>query len=146
MRTVTFRFAHLAAMRLGAEERAEHTRMGEGLFDALYRWPGPAWSLIDGGGTILGCFGMLLAKRDGIVWAVLSDDARANRFGLCRAARRQLEHVEQMMLADHIYAAVRKGYAPGRRWLQHLDFRHDGDFQAGSQQYERYRKWPAPQQ
>ena len=140
MRTVPFEFQHLAAVELGAEEQVEYKRFGLGLFGGLAEWQGPTFSLTDNGGRILGCFGMLVAGRDGVLWAVLSDEARASPFGLHRAAKCHLDWVERMFPTNRILTAVRDGFDPGRRWITRLGFTHEGDFQLGNERYERYVK------
>jgi hypothetical protein len=141
MLAIPFRSWHLTELELGAEERTQFLRAGSDMFSALSDWQGPAWSLVGDRGRILGCFGMLVHGGTGVLWAVLSDEARANRFGLHRTARRQLALVERLVPTDRLLAAVRAGFGPGRRWLVHLGFTHDCDFELGNERYERYVKW-----
>jgi len=143
---IPFHPEHLAAVELGAEEQLEYALLGSGLFSALSEWQGPAWSLTDDGDRILGCIGMLVADRDGVLWAVLSDEARARPFGLHRAAKRYLERVERTIPTGRILSTVRHGFEPGRRWMTRLGFTHDGDFQLGNERYERYVRWAHQQQ
>jgi len=141
MRAIPFRAWHLGELELGAEERMQYARVGAAMFGGLSCWCGPAWSLIGDHGRLLGCLGMLVNDRNGVLWAVLSDQARANRFGLHRIAKRQLSQTERLIAVDRILAAVRVGYEPGRRWLKHLGFTHDCDFDLGNERYRRYVKW-----
>jgi len=140
MMTIPFHPGHLAAVELGAEERMECALLGSGLFSALAELQGPAWSLTDDSERILGCFGMLVVDREGVLWAVLSDEARASPIGLHRAAKRHLDWVERTFPTDRILTAVRDRFDPGRRWIRRLGFTHDGDFQLGNARYERYVK------
>lgn len=140
MLTIPFQLWHLGELDFGAEEHAQFTRMGSDMFGALEGWDGPAWSLLGDHGRLLGCFGMVVHGRDGIIWAVLSDEARANPFGLHRAAKRRLADVESLVSPNRMMAAVRTGFAPGRHWITHLGFRHEGSFEAGNERYERYVK------
>jgi len=141
MRAIPFRTWHLARLDLGAEERMQYARAGTGMFGAIFVWQGPAWSLVGDRGHVLGCFGMLVDGRTGVVWAVLSDEARANRFGLHRAAKRRLAEVERSIPIDCMIASARAGFGPGHRWLKHLGFAHDCEFELGNETYERYVKW-----
>jgi len=140
MRAVPFRTWHLAGLELGAEERMQYARAGTGMFGAIFVWQGPAWSLVGDRGNVLGCFGILVDGRTGVVWAVLSDEARANRFGLHRAVQRRLADVERLIPLDRLLAAVRGGFGPGCRWLEHLGFKRDGSFEVDGERYERYVK------
>lgn len=141
MRAISFQPWHLAELELGAEERVQYARAGTDMFGALSKWHGPAWSLVGDHGRIVGCVGMLAVRRDGVLWAVLSDEARANRFGLHRTALRLLERAERLVAADRILAAVRSSFDPGRRWLIRLGFTLQCDFQVSNERYERYVKW-----
>lgn len=140
MLTVPFQLWHLTELELGAEEQLQYAGMGSEMFGALASYDGPAWSLLGDHGRILGCFGMVIQGRDGILWAVLSDEARANPFGLHRAAKRRLALVESLVSLDRILAAVRTRFAPGRHWITHFGFRHEGSFVVCDEQYERYAK------
>lgn len=142
MQTKPFVPAHLSGLKLGVAEQEQHALLGPLMFGALQEWTGPAWSLIGDDDSILGCFGLLLAGGRGILWAALSDAARANRFGLHRAARRHLEQAERLIPDGPILAAVRSGYEPGRRWVRHLGLNYDGELPIGPERYERYVKWP----
>ncbi len=146
MRTIPFHRSHVAELDLGAEERRQYAQLGPAMFDALDEWDGPAWSLVAETDRIVGCFGMLLTCGEGVLWAALSDQARANRFGLHRAARRCLACVEGLIPAGRVLTAVRRGHDPGRRWVRHLGFSRAGDLQVGNERYERYVKWVHPQQ
>jgi hypothetical protein len=141
MMTVPFHPRHLAAVELGAEERAEFALFGPDLFRVLADGRGPASSLVDDDGRVLGCFGMHLAGREGVLWAVLSDEARARPFGLHRAARRHLARVERLGLTQHIRTVVRHGFEAGQHWITRLGFAYDGDIEMRNQRYRRYVKW-----
>ncbi len=140
MRTVPFEFQHLAAVKLGAEERVEYARFGPGLFGILAAPQGPACTLVGKNDHILGCFGMHAAGRDGVVWAVLSDEARARPFGLHRAAKSHLDRVERLCRTDRILTVVRDGYEAGQRWITCLGFTYDGDIEVSNLRYRRYVK------
>lgn len=140
MLAIPFRLSHLAQLEFGTEEQTQDARVGCDMFGALADRRGPAWSLVGDRGRIVGCFGMLVEGRCGIVWAVLSDEARANRFGLHRAARRALDQAERLCRINRTLAAVRMDFQPGHRWIRHLGFTRDGDFELGNERYERYVK------
>ena len=139
--TIPFCPVHLRAVDLGAEERAEYARFGPALFGALATCEGPAVSLLDHSGRILGCLGMHAVGREGVVWAVLSDEARSRPFGLHRAARRHLERVERLGLADRMLTVVRDGYEVGQNWIVRLGFTYDGNIKVNDLTYRRYVKW-----
>jgi hypothetical protein len=141
MMTIPFHREHLAAVELGAEEQVEYARFGPGLFGALAEWQGPACSLVGNRGQILGCFGMHAVGREGVVWAVLSDEARARPFGLHRAAKGHLDKVERLGLTDRILTVVRDGHDAGQRWITRLGFTYDGDIEVSNLHYRRYVKW-----
>ncbi|UCH75186.1 MAG: hypothetical protein JSU82_04900 [Rhodospirillales bacterium] len=140
MITLPFRLSHLGEIALGREELLQQACFGSSMFGALDRWPGPAWSLADGSGRILGCLGALLIRDGAVLWAVLSDAARANRYGLHRAARCQLDLVERTVPAKCMLTAVRTGFEPGHRWVSRLGFARHGGFEIDNQLYERYVK------
>lgn len=138
MITIPFDVRHLTDLDLGAEERRGYGRLGTEMFDALDQYDGAAWSLLGEDGRIVGCFGMLAVAGTGVLWAVLSDQARANRYGLHRAAKRRLAQAQQLIPVHRMLAAVRRDFEPGRRWVMRLGFTHDGEFSAANEQYERY--------
>lgn len=140
MRAIPYDERHLTALDLGTEERRGFDRFGTKMFDALKQCGGPAWSLVEDDGRIVGCFGMLAVAGNGVLWAVLSDQARANHYGLHRAAKRQLAQAQQLIPVRRIVAAVRREYEPGRRWVMRLGFTYDGEFAVAGEQYERYVK------
>lgn len=141
MMTMPFHPRHLAAVELGAEERAEYALFGPDLFRVLAEGQGPASSLVDGDGRILGCFGMHVVGREGVLWAVLSDEVRTRPFSLHRAARRQLDRVERLGRTGRILTVVRDGFEAGQRWITHLGFAYDGGIEVKNQRYRRYVKW-----
>lgn len=141
MMTVPFHREHLAVLELGAEEQMEYAQFGPGMFDTLSTGRGPAYSLVGNAGQILGCFGMHAVGRDGVVWAVLSDEARARPVGLHRAAKDHLDRVEQLGLTDRILTFVRDGHDAGQRWITRLGFAFDSDIEVGNLLYRRYVKW-----
>ena len=141
MLTIPFCPAHLRAVDLGAEERAEYARFGPALFGGLAKCEGLALSLADGSGRILGCLGMQPVGREGVVWAVLSDEARSRPFGLHRAARRHLDRVERLGLADRMLTFVRDGHEVGQNWIARLGFTDSGTIKMNDLTYRRYVKW-----
>ena len=140
MITIPFELRHLTDLELGAEERKGYGRFGTEMFGALDRCEGRAWSLLGDDGRVVGCFGMLAVAGFGVLWAVLSDQARANRYGLHRAARRRLTQVQELIPVRRILAAVRRDFEPGRRWVMRLGFTYDGEFVVAGERYERYVK------
>ena len=83
-----FRMDHLSALDFGVPERTEMETLGHGIINRLQDTDGPAWTLTSDNGDVVGCFGMQIIGSDGVIWVLLSDEARKNPFGLHRAAAR----------------------------------------------------------
>lgn len=141
MMRIPFRPGHLAAVEPGAEERADSARFGPGLMRTLAEGEGPAWSLINGDGRILGCFGMHNMGREGIVWVWLSDELRKRPILLHRTALRCIAEAERLGRTDRMLTIVRGEYKSGLRWIRRLGFAYDGDIELKNIRYRRYVKW-----
>ena len=138
--TVPFHPRHLAEVELGAEEDTEYAQFGPDLFRVLADTQGPAQSLVDDAGRVLGCFGMHLIGREGVLWALFSDEVRGRAFGLHRAVKRHLDRIERLGMVQRMLAAVRAENHAGHRWITCLGFTYEGDIEISNLRYRRYVK------
>lgn len=137
-----FRMKHLDALDFGHPERTEMAILGPGIVNQLRDADGPAWTLTGSNGSVLGCFGMQIVGTDGVIWVLLSDEARRNPVGLHRAARRCMAMIETGTGVTRILGLVNDDYALGRRWIEAFGFEPDVKLEISGISYTRYVKWP----
>lgn len=140
-----FRMDHLGGLDFGEPERAEMAILGSGVVKQLRDADGPAWTLTNDSGEVVGCFGMQVVGADGVIWVLLSDEARENPFGLHRAAAHCLDMIEAGTGVTRILGLINDDYAPARRWIENFGFEPDAKVEISGISYTRYVKWPRAQ-
>lgn len=141
MQASPFEIEHLGAISFGANERYEMAALGIDAADRLRDAKGPAWTLRADGGRIVGCFGVNIIGGDGVVWVLLSDDARTQPFALHRTARRCMAEVEQNPDIVRLHGIVIEGDDAARRWIERFGFEEKGILVMGGIKYTRFMKW-----
>ena len=140
-----FRVDHLSILDFGVPERTEMEILGRGITNQLQDTDGPAWTLTSDNGEVVGCFGMQIIGSDGVIWVLLSDEARKNPFGLHRAAARCMDMIETRAGVKRILGLINDDYALARRWIENFGFEPDTKVELSGISYTRYVKWPRAQ-
>lgn len=104
---------HAAAIELQAMQAGER---GEG---CDYAAGGPAWTVRDGNGRIIGCLGFIkVAPSYAVAWALLAENKRNSLVALTRVARRVIEGAGWRRIELH----TRADFEAAMIWAEMLGF------------------------
>ncbi len=118
MNVIPFEPAHLSRIELGGYDRVVFA--GFDIEALAAGWPaGQAFSAADGE-RVLGAAGILKRGREGIVWAVLSDEIRRHPMFMVRAVARHIDDMAKGL--DVLTLAIPRDYPGADRWARALGF------------------------
>ncbi len=144
IRPLPFKPAHLGRIRPGRFETLAIEGTDPRLIGAGIPIPGPAMSLADEAGAILGAAGIVpLWNGVGNAWVYASDALRARPFGLHRCIARGLALAIEHFGFHRVQLSVHREFARSQRWVERLGFRFEGEMRGygpNGDTYWRYAK------